>query len=113
MNLSLVKVREFTEPTVCIVQFNNPKIEANGPMAGRFFQVTIDPCKLSPDGKFIRLGNNDGDELIGWQLIDWITVMSILGVWTGNEKPLLQYHPVNKVCLLIDSDRSSDKPVLG
>lgn len=99
-----IKAKEFTKKTVCIVKFENPKMDINGPMPGRFFQVTIDPGKLSPDGKFIRFGSNDGDELMGWQPVDWITVESILGEWADDDsKPLLEYKSDAGVTLTLDS----------
>lgn len=96
-----IKIQEFKERTVCIVKFENPRMDANGPVPGRFFQVTVDPTKLSPDGRFIRFGANDGDELIGWQRTDWISVETVLGEWTDGKKPLLEYQPDKGVSLMI------------
>jgi len=43
--------------------------------------VTIDPKCTSPSGKFIRFGHNPGDEILGWQKADMLTVVEILGKW--------------------------------
>lgn len=58
---------------------------------GQFFQVTVDPDKRSPDGEFIRFGTYPGDELVGWQLVSAMTVVSVLGEWNGDEPPVLHY----------------------
>lgn len=58
---------------------------------GHFFQVTVDPDKRSPDGEFIRFGTNPGDELVGWQLVSAIGVVSVLGEWDGDQPPTMHY----------------------
>ncbi len=61
-----------------IVMFG-PATAASGMRPGEYFQVTVDPAMVSPDGQFIRFGCNEGDELIGWQRIDALTICEILG----------------------------------
>jgi len=103
------KLEEFTDRTVCIIKFNNERLDANGPGFGRFFQVTIDPSAVSPCGKFILFGGNDGDEIIGWQRIDWLSVESVLGCWEDGKKPSLKYQPDKGVTMLLSSETNEIK----
>ena len=59
-----------TEPTLCVVQIKHQA-------AGVIHQVVIDPAKIR-DG-LIRLGDWPGDEANGWQWIDNLTVLIMLG----------------------------------
>jgi hypothetical protein len=88
-----IALTEITKKTVAVVKFNMPlTVVDTGP--GKFFQVTIDPGKLSPTGKYIRFGNNPGDELVGWQLVEWIAIEEILGEWVNEDTPpILEYKP--------------------
>jgi hypothetical protein len=45
-----------------------------------YFQVTIDPNKVSPSKRFIRFGDTQGDEVVGWQVREYIVVLEVLGV---------------------------------
>ena len=74
MNL---KPLEITQKLVAIVCFG-PLTEVSGTRPGAFYQVTIDPSMVSPDGEFIRFGNTQGDEITGWQRIDNMTICSKL-----------------------------------
>jgi len=44
-----------------------------------YHAVTLDPAKISPSQQMIRLGDFPGDEYTGWQLIDNIRIIEILG----------------------------------
>ena len=59
-----------TEPTLCVVQLKHQP-------QGVVHQVVIDPAKIR-DG-LIRLGDWPGDEAYGWQWIDNLTVLIMLG----------------------------------
>jgi hypothetical protein len=86
MNAADIKKR-----SVCIVCFG-PYDELQGVGSpGRFFQVTIDPDKASPDGKFLRLGTFDGDEILGWQLANTLSVCSVLAEWDGDTPPKMTW----------------------
>lgn len=67
-------LRDVTEKCVAIVRFAAP-LTPNDIRPGLFFQVTIDPAKIR--GDFIRFGT-DGDELVGWQPIDFLRVCQLL-----------------------------------
>ena len=56
-----------------------PATETDGYRLGTFYQVTLDPAMVSPGGDYIRLGQTEGDEIVGWQLISGLTVCEILG----------------------------------
>lgn len=92
-------LRQIVKKTVCIVQFNNPLMKSDI-MPGKFFQVTIDPGKLSPSGKFIRFGANPGDELMGWQPVEWMVIVDVLGEWIGEEPPLMEYKVLEGITML-------------
>lgn len=97
--LNPVQFTQFTVKTVCIVKFNNPSLPDRTP--GRFYMVTVDPSKLSPTTNFIRFGDNPGDELLGWQQTDWITVLEILGEWPDDgTPPTLEYSSAGSVSIL-------------
>ena len=56
-------------------------------------QVTLDNSKISPSKKYIRLGNTQGDEIIGWTHLDSLEVIELLGVLSDDGvtvKPSLQ-----------------------
>lgn len=61
-----------------IVMFGPPTVNS-GLRPATYYQVTIDPSKVSPNGDYIRFGMTPGDELVGWQKVDGITVCEILG----------------------------------
>jgi hypothetical protein len=53
-----------------------------------YYQVTLDPARVSPDGVFVRFGQwNDGegrgDELTGWIPLDELNVEEILAEHDG------------------------------
>lgn len=43
-------------------------------------QVALIADKVSKSGKFIRLGESQGDEIMGWIHVDALEVLEILGV---------------------------------
>lgn len=43
------------------------------------FQVTIRADKVSPSGRFIRFGETQGDELLGWMRRDYLEIVEVLG----------------------------------
>lgn len=77
---------EIEKKTTAIVKFG-PITETDGMRPAEYFQVTIDPEKISPDEKFIRLGTENGDELVGWQRIAALSVVCILGEWEDPDIP--------------------------
>lgn len=56
-----------------------PATDTDGTRPATFYQVTLDPRKVSPGGEYIRLGMNEADEINGWQRIASLTVCEILG----------------------------------
>ena len=78
MIINQTQIADIQEKIVAIVQFGPPS-ENSGTRAGEYYQVTIDPHKVSPDGLFIRFGNNPGDEINGWQRAEALTIVSVLG----------------------------------
>jgi hypothetical protein len=70
---------------VVIVQFNNMPPQSR-PI---YYQVTIDPDSVT--GEFIRLGQNAGDEIQGWQRVDSLDILHILA--KADEKGELQPPP--------------------
>lgn len=62
-----------------------------GFQVGQFYQCTIDPARFSPCGEFYRFGTFQGDELVGWQLVDAMRVVSVLADWDGDEPPTMHW----------------------
>lgn len=71
---------------VAIVRFG-PETVTGGMRPAEYYQVTIDPKKVSPNGEFIRFGLSPGDEIVGWQRVKALTVLEILGEWIDDETP--------------------------
>jgi len=99
-----IQFDEIRKKTVCIVSFNRPRtVNDVGP--GRFFQVTVDPVSFSPDGKFVRFGHHPGDEILGWQMVDWVQIESIIAEWPDDgTPPQITYSPRGGVTKLIGQD---------
>lgn len=69
--------QEITKRTIAIICFG-PFAPTTGTKAGTFYQVVIDPKKVSPCGKFIRFIADGLCEVHGWQRIESLTICSIL-----------------------------------
>lgn len=98
-------VQAFIKKTVAIVRFGPAGFITDGMNAGEFFQVTIDPQKISPSGEFVRFGDSPGDEIMGWQKCKAITVCEVLGEWDGEDSPILEYGKQNKVEMLLPLEK--------
>jgi hypothetical protein len=73
------------DPLVVICHFRDdmgPVVPQNPAV---HFQITLDKSKVSQGGKFIRLGENPGDEVIGWQRRELIVVDEVLGQKQGEQ----------------------------
>lgn len=77
---------DFDCKTVVIVMFG-PASAVSGFRPAEYYQVTIDPSRVSKSGKYIRFGSHPGDELVGWQRVDALTVVEVLSEWDGDEPP--------------------------
>lgn len=93
-----MKIHEIKKRSVCIVSFGpfHQNDDGTWPLAfgcqaGQFYQVTIDPNRCSGTGEFIKCGTFPGDELIGWQLVDGLTVQEVLAEWDGDEPPIMNF----------------------
>lgn len=64
-----------------IVRFG-PETAMGGMRPAEYYQVIIDPNMISPSGKHIRFGMYEGDEIVGWQRVDAMTVCEVI-----DEKP--------------------------
>ena len=73
------------EPTLCVVQLKHQP-------QGVVHQVVIDPAKMR-DG-LIRLGEWPGDEANGWQYMDNMVVLLVLGRVERLEANQLRVTPV-------------------
>ena len=78
---------------VCIVRFVASEADPLGVgMPQRtciHMQVTVDPAKCSAGGRFIRFGETQGDELMGWQRRDWLVVEEVLGELSEDGKTVV------------------------
>ena len=55
-----------------------PETSTGGMRPAEYFQATIDPNMVSPSGSHIRFGGYLGDELVGWQRVEAMTVCEVL-----------------------------------
>ncbi len=85
-NLVTMSDMSFSKKVVAIVKFG-PATPTSGMRPAEYFQVTIDPSYCSPSGEYIRFGKNDGDEIVGWQRVDALTVCEVIAEWIGDAKP--------------------------
>ena len=92
-----MRISDIRERIVAIVKFGPAGFQTDGIKPGEYFQVTIDPQKISPSGEFIRFGATDGDEILGWQRAAAITIVEVLGTYGKDETPLLKYGTANLV----------------
>ena len=69
------------ERVVAIVQFGPAGLDTDGMRAGQYYQVAIDPRKMSPSGEMIRFGDSPGDEIVGWQRCRSMTIIEVLAEW--------------------------------
>lgn len=77
---------EIKKKSVAIVKFG-PVTDTSGFRPAEYFQVTIDPSKVSPSGEYIRFGLNQGDEITGWQRVAAIYIAEILAEWDDDDTP--------------------------
>jgi hypothetical protein len=90
---------EITKKCTAIVKFGPAGFATDGFRPAEYFQVTIDPQKISPSGEFIRFGGTDGDEIMGWQRAAAISVVEILGEWDSEESPTFKYGAAGQVTM--------------
>lgn len=79
--------REINKKCVAIVKFGPAGFETDGLRPAEYFQVTIDPRYVSKSGEYIRFGQTGGDEIMGWQRVEALTVIEILAEFDGDEPP--------------------------
>ncbi len=79
-------INAIREKVLAIVQFG-PPTQASGFVPATYYQVTIDPAQISPSGQYIRFGKARGDEIVGWQRCEALTVVEILGKWDDAKTP--------------------------
>lgn len=93
-------LQEIKKKSVAIIKFGPPVI-SDGYRAGTYFQVTIDPKQISPSGDFVRLGNSPNDELVGWQKVDCLSVVEILGEWEDDVTPPIMSYGSGKLTMSV------------
>lgn len=52
-------------------------------------QVALLAAKVSNSGRFIRLGETSGDEIVGWTTIDALEVVEVLGELSEDGKTVI------------------------
>ena len=69
------------EPVCAIVKFRDDLIFGKDipQQPCIYLQVTLRADKVSPSGRFIRFGETQGDELMGWMRRDYIDIIEVLG----------------------------------
>lgn len=83
-------IQEISKKCVAIVKFG-PVTECDGFRPAEYYQVTIDPDKVSKSGDFIRMGTFGGDEIVGWQRCKALSIVEILGEYDGDSSPVMSY----------------------
>lgn len=97
MSSEMVRIKDINKKCIAIVRFGPSGFSTDGFRPGEYYQVTIDPNRVSPSGEFIRFGvhgngsSGIGDELCGWQRCEALCVVEILGEWIGEEPPVMSY----------------------
>lgn len=79
--------KEITRKSVAIVKFGPAGFPTDGTRPAEYFQVTIDPRYVSKSGEFIRFGQTLGDEIVGWQRVQAMTVVEILAEFEEGQPP--------------------------
>lgn len=74
-------IESLEKKSVCIVRFAAP-IAISDVRPGLFFQCTIDPKEVH--GKFIRCGGSPGDELVGWQPVDFLRICEVIATYNDD-----------------------------
>lgn len=74
-------VTAFKAKTAVIIKFGPAGFQTDGFKPGEYYTVTIDPEKVC--GEYIRFGDHPGDEITGWQRIEAMTVVQVLGEVSG------------------------------
>ena len=76
--VDVTTVLDVDKKAICIVRFG-PDVSNSGFRPAEYFQVVVDPDKVSPSGKYIRFGYYaDTDEINGWQKAECIFVVEKL-----------------------------------
>lgn len=78
---------KITKKSVVIVRFGPGGFPTDGFKPAEYFQVTIDPRHVSKSGDFIRLGQTQGDEIVGWQRVAALTVVEVLAEFEDEQPP--------------------------
>jgi len=86
MSEVVMSEKTFNQKTVAIVMFG-PATPTRGLKPAEYYQVTIDPSMVAPSGKYIRFGKHPGDEILGWQRVEGMTVIEVLAEWDGDSPP--------------------------
>jgi hypothetical protein len=97
----LSRVLSYAKPLVCIARFSDEYGAVNGiPREAPhvFYQIVVDPEKVSASGKFIEFGQQ-GDQIAGWKPVDSIEVHEILGeaIGQGKMKPFVMPDNVESI----------------
>lgn len=97
-----LQVQTVSNRIVAIVSFGPRGFTTDGFKPGEYFQVTIDPKKVSPSGEYIRFGTYPADEIVGWQRCEAITICEVLGEWPHEEEtcPALSFGSASGVTML-------------
>jgi len=56
-----------------------------------FLQVALISTRVSPSGKLIRLGDTQGDEIMGWTHIEALDVIEVLGELSEDNHTVIPY----------------------
>jgi hypothetical protein len=94
---------EVDKKILAIVKFG-PPTSVDGLKPAEYYQVTIDPEKISPSGDYIRFGTYGGDEIIGWQRCAALTLVEVLGEWQETEEQTFKFGTQGRVEMMMRDD---------
>ena len=90
------------EKAVVIAHYR-PDAQYNGGQAPQnpacFLQVTLLVSKISPSGRYIRLGDTSADEIVGWTSLDSLEVVELLGELSEDGKTVIPIVPRGAITL--------------
>lgn len=82
-----MKLSDISQKSVVILRFGPSGLPTDGLRPAEYFQVTVDPKMFSPSGEFVRFGKSPGDEIMGWQRAEALTIVEVLAEWDDESTP--------------------------
>lgn len=87
--VNIIDVTKLERPILAIIRLKPENLEQRTMAAvlTPYYQVTIDPARLSPSQEFIEFGQAIGDQLVGWRPVEDVIVEEVLGEYAEGFEP--------------------------